>query len=165
MEDNWYETAVAAGAPHRIISVVDWTSDSPPFAAPTPSNPEPYSSSAAATYNVFSWGLNDPSLGNRSLQKEKFDALASPVGWHSLPFSSDPSFEGMVLTSQEFYRNTTTTWGNNVGAFFATLSAFADTRIPCRYSLTRTGQVDSTTSTTIVRMAARVAYSTMYMRL
>ncbi|PIL25354.1 hypothetical protein GSI_13243 [Ganoderma sinense ZZ0214-1] len=28
MEYNWYEVTISAGAPHRIISVVDWVSDS-----------------------------------------------------------------------------------------------------------------------------------------
>ena len=29
MEHNWYETAITASIPHRIVSVVDWASDSP----------------------------------------------------------------------------------------------------------------------------------------
>jgi len=29
MEHNWYETTVTASIPHRIVSVVDWASDSP----------------------------------------------------------------------------------------------------------------------------------------
>ncbi|KIJ08767.1 hypothetical protein PAXINDRAFT_172784, partial [Paxillus involutus ATCC 200175] len=29
MEHNWYETTVTASLPHRIVSVVDWASDSP----------------------------------------------------------------------------------------------------------------------------------------
>lgn len=29
MEHNWYETTVTTSVPHRIISVVDWVSDSP----------------------------------------------------------------------------------------------------------------------------------------
>ena len=36
MKDNWYEAAVAAEAPHRIVSVVDWASDSPVPMAPVP---------------------------------------------------------------------------------------------------------------------------------
>ena len=103
MQDNWYETAISASAPHKIISVVDWASDSP---LPTP---EPR---IHATYNVFAWSINDPGVGNRSLNKEKYDALASPVGWHCLPYSRDPASKGFKRT--EFYRNTTTTWGNNV---------------------------------------------------
>lgn len=107
MQDNWYETAVSASPPHQIISVVDWASD-----APTPKVPEV----AHASYNVFKWGVNDPSVGNRSIEKENYDALASPVGWHSVPYTNDPSFQGVKLTTKDFYRNTTTTWGNNVFA-------------------------------------------------
>ncbi|EEB95487.1 hypothetical protein MPER_05538, partial [Moniliophthora perniciosa FA553] len=57
MQDNWYEVAVSAQAPHRIISVVDWASDAP---MPKPSTPK------AGTYKVFGWGMNDPSEGNRT---------------------------------------------------------------------------------------------------
>jgi len=103
MQDNWYETAISVSAPHKIISVVDWASD-----APIP-EPEPQ---IPATYDVFTWGINDPSVGNRSINKENFDVLASPVGWHSLPYTNDPASRGVKAT--QFYRNTTTTWGNNV---------------------------------------------------
>jgi len=106
MQDNWYETAVSASAPHKIISVVDWASDAPTIPTPEPQIP--------ATYNVFSWGTNDPTVANRSINKENFDALASPVGWHALPYKNDPSSAGVKAT--QFYRNTTTTWGNNVFA-------------------------------------------------
>ncbi|KAH9946600.1 Fungalysin metallopeptidase-domain-containing protein [Amylocystis lapponica] len=110
MEDNWYEAAVSASMPHRIVSVVDWASDSPmPVSAPIPSAPEP------ALYHVYPWGVNDPSVGNRSIVKENIDALASPVGWHSLPFANDPASLGVAKTKGGF-RNTTTTWGNNVFA-------------------------------------------------
>jgi len=107
MQDNWYEAAVSAIAPHRIISVVDWASDSP-------IPPEP---STTATYNVFAWGINDPTEGNRSVNKENFDALASPAGWHAIPYSNDPSYRGVrIHKNLGFWRNTTTTWGNNVFA-------------------------------------------------
>jgi extracellular elastinolytic metalloproteinase len=106
MQDNWYEAALSFKPPHRIISVVDWASDSPlPSAPPVP-----------GTYNIFAWGINDPSVGNRSIVKEPFDSIASPVGWHTLPFAHDPQSEGSRRKSSEFYRNTTTTWGNNVFA-------------------------------------------------
>ncbi|KAJ7577974.1 Fungalysin metallopeptidase-domain-containing protein [Mycena floridula] len=108
MQDNWYEAAVSATTPHRIISVVDWASDSP--------IPKPQPDDKAATYNVFAWGINDPSVGNRSIEKENFDPLASPMGWHSIPFANDPSYDGVRRKNKEFWRNTTTTWGNNVFA-------------------------------------------------
>lgn len=110
MQDNWYEAAVSATPPHRIISVVDWASDAP-IPIPEP-DVEP------ATYNVFAWGVNDPAEGKRSIVKENFDGLASPVGWHSVPFSNDPSMRGVRLRTKEFYRNTTTTWGNNVSVTY-----------------------------------------------
>ncbi|KIJ06770.1 hypothetical protein PAXINDRAFT_91495, partial [Paxillus involutus ATCC 200175] len=54
MEHNWYETTVTASLPHRIVSVVDWASDSP---MPLPPGPPKFSK---ATYEVFPWGVNDP---------------------------------------------------------------------------------------------------------
>ena len=110
MQDNWYEAAVAAEAPHRIISVVDWASDSPVPFAPVPKEPQ------GATYNVFAWGINDPSVGERSIQKENFDSLASPVGWHALPYANDPQSLHLRVKDASQMRNTTTTWGNNVFA-------------------------------------------------
>ncbi|KAI0699520.1 Fungalysin metallopeptidase-domain-containing protein [Cerioporus squamosus] len=110
MQDNWYEAAVSAEAPHRIISVVDWASDSPVPFAPVPKEPE------GATYNVFAWGINDPSVGERSIQKENFDSLASPIGWHALPYGNDPQSLHLRLKDSSKIRNTSTTWGNNVFA-------------------------------------------------
>ena len=106
MQDNWYETSVSASYPHNIISVVDWASDSPiPKPAPPPT---------PATYNVFAWGINDPERGERTINKENFDTLASPVGWHAMPVANDPSISSSRSTSEEFWSNSTTTWGNNV---------------------------------------------------
>lgn len=111
MQDNWYEAAVTHTAPHRIVSVVDWASDSPmPIRAPTPKEPQ-----HGATYNVFPWGVNDPSVGNRSIVHEGTDKLASPAGWYSLPYANDPQSFGH-LKNQKGFRNTTNTSGNNVFA-------------------------------------------------
>jgi extracellular elastinolytic metalloproteinase len=108
MQDNWYEASVSASAPHRIISVVDWASDSPiPPETPT---------KQPATYNVFRWGVNDPSEDNRTVEKENYDVLASPAGWHAIPYANDPQFVNLKLNKKEFWRNTTTTYGNNVFA-------------------------------------------------
>jgi len=107
MQDNWYEAAVSATAPHRIISVVDWASDAP---LPTPEN-------TPATYNVFPWGINDPSEGPRSFNKENIDTLASPAGWHAIPVANDPSLQGVRFSKNKgSWHHTTTTWGNNVFA-------------------------------------------------
>lgn len=110
MEHNWYEAAVTVDAPYRIVSVVDWASDSP-LPVPTP----PHAPASPASYEVFAWGVNDPESGNRSHVKENFDALASPVGWHSLPYAHDPSVPES-MRSKKGFRNSTDTWGNNVFA-------------------------------------------------
>ncbi|KIL63666.1 hypothetical protein M378DRAFT_79300 [Amanita muscaria Koide BX008] len=107
MQDNWYQAAVSANAPHRIISVVDWASDSP---IPTPEHPTP-------SYYVFPWGTNDPECGPMSIVDANADKLASPVGWHALPCANDPASDpGCRSALGAQFRNTTTTWGNNVFA-------------------------------------------------
>ncbi|KAH9021757.1 extracellular elastinolytic metallo proteinase [Lactarius hengduanensis] len=106
MQDNWYEAVVSHQAPHRILSVVDWTSDSPVPSEPKQRQP--------ATYHVFPFGINDPSDGGRTLAKENFDHLASPLGWHVIPASSDPLSSNLKKKGQ--YSNYTTTVGNNVFA-------------------------------------------------
>jgi extracellular elastinolytic metalloproteinase len=106
MQDNWYEAAVSAVSPHRIVSVVDWASDAP--FAPIPQK--------EATYEVFKWGLNDPTEGERTIEKENFDPLASPQGWHALPYANDPQMAGVRPKNKDQFRSTTTTWGNNVFA-------------------------------------------------
>ncbi|KAJ8519192.1 hypothetical protein ONZ45_g3846 [Pleurotus djamor] len=108
MSDNWYEAAVSAAAPHRIVSVVDWASDSPV--------PKPKPSDGPAKYNVFKWGINDPSEGKRSIETENIDSIASPWGWHALPFKNDPSMKGVRPSRPDSIRNSTDTWGNNVFA-------------------------------------------------
>jgi len=108
MKDNWYEAAVSANSPHKIISVVDWASDAH---APIPGKDK-----GPATYNVFKWGINDPSEGNRSIETEGKDKLASPLGWHSLPIANDPYSANKRYSHGSTIRNTTVTWGNNVFA-------------------------------------------------
>ncbi|KAG2066590.1 hypothetical protein BDR04DRAFT_1136631 [Suillus decipiens] len=171
MENNWYEATVSASLPHRIVSVVDWASDSPmPLYSPEdPQLADPSAPSCStkkggrfrkgkavadlrkikaakeaakgssgpaipdfptAYYNVFPWGTNDPvealerkvvtSEDGRVHSSELGDKLASPAGWHALPWGVDPSVgedEKAALHAQgEFWRTTNTTWGNNVFA-------------------------------------------------
>jgi len=118
MQDNWYEATIDALSPESIISVVDWASDSSiPIrdVAPIPPTPSP----EAATYNVFPWGVNDPTEGERSLEKENPDTLASPLGWHSLPAKNDPSYLAGSLreVKQSEIVNYTSTAGNNASLF------------------------------------------------
>ncbi|KAL4072082.1 extracellular elastinolytic metallo proteinase [Scleroderma citrinum] len=111
MEHNWYEATVSAALPHRIISVVDWASDSPmPI----------HGQVQLAKYLVFPWGTNDPEEATTRREKVEGDTLASPVGWHTLPYENDPSIDEDELRAArargEFWRLTNTTWGNNVFA-------------------------------------------------
>ncbi|KAH7886682.1 Fungalysin metallopeptidase-domain-containing protein [Phlebopus sp. FC_14] len=201
LEHNWYEATVSATLPHRIVSVVDWASDSPlpmpeaseehlptlgafippgsnfesvgqvkargkkfgkgsarkarkgkagkkskechakhveevdaSFAPIPPSNPSP-PKVTEATYVVFPWGTNDPveaaerKAGSEGEKKSHYslsygrettselrDTLASPAGWHTLPFSKDPSISDAKAHGGAFWRTTNTTWGNNVFA-------------------------------------------------
>lgn len=108
MKDNWYEAAVSAHSPHKIISVVDWASDA--YA------PIPRKERGLATYNIFKWGINDPATGGRTIETEYNDKLASPLGWHSLPIANDPYSENKRFAYASSIRNTTVTWGNNVFA-------------------------------------------------
>jgi extracellular elastinolytic metalloproteinase len=111
MQDNWYEAVISRQAPHRILSVVDWASDAPTSPElPVPSEP---AQRPPATYHVFEWGINDPSEGNRTLAKENFDTLASPLGWHVIPVANDPSLSSDLKKTGK-YSNYTATFGNNV---------------------------------------------------
>lgn len=108
MNDNWYEAAVSANSPHKIISVVDWASDA--YA------PIPRKERTLATYNVFKWGVNDPSESNRTSELEYNDKLASPWGWHSLPVDNTPFNDGKPFGHGHgpSILNYTVTWGNNI---------------------------------------------------
>ena len=110
MEDNWYEAAVGAQTPFEIYSVVDWASDA--AMAPVPKLPTEHE---LASYNVFKWGINDPSHGNRTMEKETADQFASPYGWHRMPAENYPDSESTYFkNSKEKILETNTTVGNNV---------------------------------------------------
>lgn len=151
MEDNWYEAAVTAHHPHKIISVVDWASDaSDSHIAPIPKKPKKPTRAESATYNVFAWGVNDPEVGNRTIEKEGADKLASPLGWHSIPAQVDPNSVGKQYEKDQV-NNYTSTWGNNVRLheFFIAISRFL---IYGRSSRTRTGRDVITGRKTTVQM-------------
>ncbi|CAI2196114.1 12647_t:CDS:2, partial [Funneliformis geosporum] len=78
MENNWYHVHINAYT-GELIALMDWVAD--------------------ASYNVFPLGLNDPKEGDRELQIDPHDIVASRNGWHS-----------------QGKRNFTTTVGNNVYA-------------------------------------------------
>ncbi|CAG8594442.1 11678_t:CDS:2 [Diversispora eburnea] len=78
MENNWYNGHINAHT-GKVMALMDWVSD--------------------ATYNVFPFGINDPSDGDRKLEENPHDIIASPYGWHS-----------------QGKKNFTNTIGNNVYA-------------------------------------------------
>jgi extracellular elastinolytic metalloproteinase len=107
MKDNWYEAAVSANSPHKIISVVDWASDA--------HAPIPRKDKGPATYNVFKWGINDPSEGNRTTRRST--TTSSPVLWAGTPCPSPTTHSSNKRFAHgSSIRNTTVTWGNNVFA-------------------------------------------------
>ncbi|KAF2002104.1 extracellular metallo proteinase 2 [Amniculicola lignicola CBS 123094] len=60
---NWLLTYVDAISGSEVKAVVDYSAD--------------------ATYQVYPWGLNDPTEGSRELLTDPFDDKASEFGWHS----------------------------------------------------------------------------------
>ena len=150
---NWYEAVVSATAPYKIWSVVDWSHDfwedglvfydTKPTswaAHPTDKNKpnQPKVDDADwATYHVFQFGINDPSVppalnltGNHTLDgrqvqfEEKLaDSMASPLGWHRVPSEvAYPYPIGGNSVPRDYGRkvettNYTVTAGNNVSLF------------------------------------------------
>ncbi|KAK8847507.1 hypothetical protein IAR55_005365 [Kwoniella newhampshirensis] len=127
MNDSWYEAYVDATT-GELLRIVDWASDYE-FEAhehkeagirkggkqkPLPSPPkkiEPYS------YQVFPWGINDPTTGNLSVVTEPWDTVASPLGWHKYPSHANPwssKIPGEHVNGN--YTTFSTTAGNNVYA-------------------------------------------------
>ena len=112
MDDNWYEAAITAHHPHHIISVVDWANDAPL----SHDTLKPYLEKTVPTYNIFAWGVNDPERGNRTIEKESQDLLASPIGWHKIPAKKFPGYTTKMYPDGDMLVNFTTTIGNNVFA-------------------------------------------------
>ncbi|KZT60533.1 hypothetical protein CALCODRAFT_448538 [Calocera cornea HHB12733] len=111
MEDNAYEAFMSATRSNRLISVVDWVSDA---YVPIPHPPK----EIEPAYNVWAFGINDPSEGNRSMVSG-YDKTASPVGWHAMPSSASPYRDVKPKDPEDDedpLLNYTTTWGNNVFA-------------------------------------------------
>ncbi|KXJ95029.1 extracellular elastinolytic metallo proteinase [Microdochium bolleyi] len=60
---GWVAAYVAAEGETKILGAMDFHSH--------------------ATYEVFPWGVNDPSSGTRSIIRDPQDTALSPKGWHS----------------------------------------------------------------------------------
>jgi extracellular elastinolytic metalloproteinase len=62
VEDNWLLTYVDASSTTEIVGVVDYVSD-------------------LATYEVYPWGVNDPTEGSRTIKTDPWLLSASPFTW------------------------------------------------------------------------------------
>ncbi|KAF2737745.1 extracellular metallo proteinase mep [Polyplosphaeria fusca] len=60
---NWLLTYMDAATGEEIHAVVDYSAD--------------------ATYEVYPWGLNDPTEGERVVVEDPYNPVASEFGWHS----------------------------------------------------------------------------------
>lgn len=104
MEDNWYETTVSASLPHRILSVVDWASDSsiplrpspesyseegqlPPLSSfvPTGSNGPSCSTSSKKVGGRFRMGKAVADLRKMKSAKTAYSNLVNPIQGPALP--------------------------------------------------------------------------------
>ncbi|CAG8460326.1 16423_t:CDS:2 [Acaulospora colombiana] len=91
MEDNLYNAHLDAYT-GKVISLIDWVSD--------------------AAYNVFPFGTNDPSDGDRELIEDPHDVIASPDGWHTQGEENFTNTIGNNVYAQENIGGTPE-WKNN----------------------------------------------------
>ncbi|KAF1831270.1 extracellular elastinolytic metallo proteinase precursor [Decorospora gaudefroyi] len=87
---NWLLTYVDAEDGTKVHAVVDYSAD--------------------ATYNVYPWGINDPTEGERVIVKDPFSPTASEFGWHSdgsKTFNTPRGNNGIAHTN----------WENKSGGF------------------------------------------------
>lgn len=125
MVDNWYEGAVDVRS-GEVLAAVDWARDAPSaFSRKGGNNKDKKSpkkdkdATFKPSYRVWPMGVNDPSVGNRSLLASPHDVLGSPAGWHAIPLSTSPFLSttpGVIVDPKAGWVNTTTTLGNNVFA-------------------------------------------------
>ncbi|WWC86773.1 uncharacterized protein L201_001652 [Kwoniella dendrophila CBS 6074] len=130
MKDSWYEAYVDVKT-GELLRIVDWATDFDfePYThndkkveakkgggqKPLPSPPHKY---GPYSYQVFPWGVNDPSAGNLTVVTKPWDNVASPLGWHKFPTSADP-YDDVRIDGSHVSKNYTTfstTAGNNVYA-------------------------------------------------
>jgi extracellular elastinolytic metalloproteinase len=145
MEDNWYEAYMSASEPTDIVSVIDWASDGLTsqagarlnaletglLASHLTAEPQP------ASYNVWEWGINDPESGDRSIEKARYDRIASPHGWHTISKANNPAGSPVPVEnyneprSKEMYLMFSSTWGNNVRDIGSTNTRSTQTMSRC----------------------------------
>ncbi|KAF2218306.1 fungalysin metallopeptidase [Elsinoe ampelina] len=71
---NWLLTYIDAETKKEVLGVVDYSAD--------------------ATYQVYPWGLNDPTEGSRQSLVDPFDKTASEFGWQSIGTTSYTTTRG-----------------------------------------------------------------------
>ncbi|KAF1954932.1 extracellular metallo proteinase 2 [Byssothecium circinans] len=85
IDTNYLYTYVDATEKGKIHHVVDLAAD--------------------ATYEVYPWGLNDPTEGTRVVLTDPWDNTASPFGWHSTGSQSFKNTSGNNGIAQDNQRN------------------------------------------------------------
>ncbi|PVU87900.1 hypothetical protein BB559_005833 [Furculomyces boomerangus] len=90
-EDDWWSAQVSA-EDGKVVSLVNWA--------------------ANAAYRVYPFGINDPSVGERSLLLNPADPVASPNGWHYLKSGNSTSTYGNNVYAQENF-NGGSQWRSN----------------------------------------------------
>ena len=78
---NFYQTTVDATTA-EVRSVVDWVASAPVGHDHVEQAFEDDEEHPEAQYKVITWGLNDPTEGNRTLEAGVRDRAYSPTGWH-----------------------------------------------------------------------------------
>lgn len=85
IDTNWLLTYVDAKSGEKIHHVVDYAAD--------------------ATYEVYPWGLNDPTEGQRVILEDPFDPKSSEFGWHSTGSESFKTTRGNNGVAQSNWDN------------------------------------------------------------
>jgi hypothetical protein len=108
---HWYNANVDATT-GALVSINDWTrslipegsAGSIPSTGVAGEQPGSLGDGEGPSYNVFARPVESPSFGDRSIEINPSDPLASPSGWHDTRGGNEPEF--------------TDTRGNNVDAAF-----------------------------------------------
>lgn len=85
IESNWLLTYVDAKDGSQVHAVVDWSAD--------------------ASYQVYPWGINDPTEGSRVIITDPADKVASEFGWHSTGTESFQTTRGNNGVAQSNIQN------------------------------------------------------------
>jgi extracellular elastinolytic metalloproteinase len=110
---NWLLTYVDAIDGSQVHAVVDYSAD--------------------ASYEVYPWGINDPTEGERIIVTDPFDSQASEFGWHSDGTKQYPTTRGNNGVAQN-------NWANKTASEYLNLPrpVSADLKFHYPYSLNET---------------------------